>query len=227
MPLGKKVSKKDKSHKEAKAQLKAGRPLKSFLGDNFLEPQYIEEVEERNINILPELGVISELGNNEKYNQTIQKCIQLIKKYPDFDFIYFWMGISYLGQSKYDQASSILIEGLSKSKSKAYLCCKLGEVEWKAGKAREALKWWCQSIHCHESNPHDLDNTPYLYLSAISGGFGLKKEYNAFTSRAFSIRDASLTHEAMTDIQNMFIEQKTHGMENVLKKMRKIYFKNY
>jgi len=221
----KKVSKIDRFNTKTKKQFDTGNPSK-FLGDEFLEPQYIEKVEERNINTMPELGEISELGNNEKYNQVILKCKRLMKKYPDLDFIYFWMGIANLMQGKYNQARFILIEGLLKSKSKAWLCCKLGEVEWKAGKAREALKWWCQSIHCHESNPHDLDNSPYLYLAAIAGGFGMKKEYDAFTSRAFGIRDASLTYEAMTDIQNLFIAQKTHSMEFVLKEMCKLYFKN-
>lgn len=98
----------------------------------------------------------------------------------------------------------------------------MGEIEWKSNNAKEALKWWCQAIRCHESNPHDLDNSPYLYLGAVAGAFGLKKEYDIFMRRAKSIRDATLSPEAFSDIQNLFIQQKTNEMHDIIKGIVKL-----
>jgi hypothetical protein len=190
-----------------------------------LEQKYTEQTETRNSSNTPELKPIPSLGNSGEYQSVIQKSELLIKKYPDLDYLYFWMGKAYIELQDCKQAQSILKEGLRKAKSKAYLCVKLGEAEWKINKdAKEALKWWCQSIHCHESNPHDLDNTPYLYLGAIAGGFGLKKECDAFTERAYSIKQKSLSFDVMENIQKLFVYQKTSEMEVIIKEMCKLYF---
>jgi tetratricopeptide (TPR) repeat protein len=189
-----------------------------------LEPLFKEETETRNILNTPSVKIIADLGNNGKFRETIQKAEELLQEYSDFDYLYFWKGIAHMGLGDYSSAQSILKKGLEKAKSKSYLCLKLGVAAKESKDAQQALKWWCQSIHCHESNPHDLDNTPYLYLAAIAGAYGLKKEHDAFQTKAFRIKSASLSFEAMSDLQNLFVDQKTEAMVDVIKEMSNQYF---
>lgn len=189
-----------------------------------LNPQFVEETEKRNISNTAGIGIIADFGNSGKFKETIQKAEEFLQDYSDFDYLYYWMGIAYKGLKDYSSAQSILKEGLEKAKSKSYLCLKIGEVAKESQNAQQALKWWCHSIHCHESNPHDLDNTPYLYLAAIAGAYGLQKEHDNFQSKALSIKNASLSFDAISDIQSLFTDQKTEAMSDVVKEMSKLYF---
>jgi len=201
-------------------------PLIGDFEAECLEAQYTEEIESRRFEKPPELRAIASLGNSGRYKDVIQKARESLKKYPDFDYLYYWTGTAYIGDGDLSSARAILKEGLRKAKSKAFLCLKLGDAELKAQDAKKALKWWCQSIHCHESNPHDLDNSPYLYLGAIAGAYGLKREYDAFNHKAHRIRNADLSYEAMSDIQNLFTDQKTEAIVTVVKRMFEIYFQS-
>jgi HEAT repeat protein len=206
-------------------QIRATGPLSSetWSDADLLRPCFREETEPRNMRTVPGLSAVAHLGNNKEYAGAIESAENLLEQYQDLDFLYLWLGICHLGLQDQAKAKSILLKGLEKSRSKAYLCCKLGEVEWANENAKQALGWWCQSIHCHESNPHDLDNSPYLYLAAIAGAYGLKREYDAFSLRAHGIRNADLSSDAMSRLQKLFIQQKSPAIESAVKGICKLY----
>lgn len=78
---------------------------------NKLFESHYEELEEtRNSGNTEGLRKIAELGNRGQYKESIKEAKLLLKKYPDLDYLYLWLGISYFGLDDYKNAHSILIE---------------------------------------------------------------------------------------------------------------------
>lgn len=190
-----------------------------------LEPQYREEKEDRKWDS-PEAKEVNTLLNSGKYEECARAAEAKAAESSDLDLYYDWGGSACLKMNDYDRARKIFLQGIAKGKRKSLNCTMMGEVEWKARNAKEALYWWAQAVHCRESIKDYADENPYLYLHYFADGLGLSDVAAALIERVDRIRySIRLNATPAADLRDLVRQQMTPGMRNVLVGLRERYLK--
>jgi tetratricopeptide (TPR) repeat protein len=217
-----------REYKEA-IQLKPGSNIANVARENLeraateaefvrkcLEPQYREEREDRKWDS-PGVKEVNTLLNSGKYEECARVAEAKAAESSDLDLYYDWGGSACLKMNDYDRARKIVLQGIAKGKRKNLNCNMMGEVEWKAGNAKEALYWWAQAVHCLESIKDHAEESPYLYLHYIADGVGLSSVAASLIDRVDQIRySVRLNATSAANLSNLVRQQATPGMRCVL-----------
>jgi len=190
-----------------------------------LEPQYREEKEDRMWDS-PGAKEINALLNSNKYEECARAAEAKAAENSDLDLYYDWGGSACLQMNDYDRARRIFLQGLAKGKRKSLNCSMMGQVEWKARNAKEAVYWWAQAVHCRESIKDYADESPYLYLYYVAEALGLPDVAAALIERVDRIRySIRLNAAPAADLRDLFRQQATPAMRDVLAGLRGRYLK--
>jgi hypothetical protein len=192
-----------------------------------LDPHFREEREDREFWKDPEAQRVLGPLNAGRNEEAAREAEAMAAHYSDLDSCYQWGGSASLRLGAYDRARTLLRQGLEKSKRKSSICTVLGEVEWKAKNARDAVYWWAQAIHCQESIKGSSDESPYLYLYYVADGLSASDVAAAFVSRVDRIRPGQVRLNPSTagDLRNLVRSQKTPGISRVLIAIRDRYLR--
>ena len=190
-----------------------------------LEPQYREEKEDRKWDS-PGAKEVNALLNSNKYEECARAAEVKAAENSDLDLYYDWGGAACLQMNDYDRARRIFLQGIAKGKRKSLNCSMMGQVEWKARNAKEAVYWWAQAVHCRESIKDYADESPYLYLYYVAEALGLSDVATVLIERVDRIRySIRLNATPAADLRDLVRQQATPGMRNVLAGLRELYLK--
>jgi hypothetical protein len=150
----------------------------------------------------------------------------VISNHPDLDLGYCWAASAYSGTQKYEEARSILAEGLKKAKRKYNLCIRLGSAERDLGNIQRAVYWWIQAIHCQQSIRTGDEHDPYLYLAYVADTLGLSDVAGSLFSRVDRMRPGTvrLSPAAEDTLRARVREGDSSLMTAVLRSLHKQYF---
>ena len=150
------------------------------------DPNIKDEKDYRNINASPLLQeAITDYqnqGNVEKREIFIFDSER--KTMPDFYLPYYWAATYHFDKGNVDEAKKILLEGIGNCKVKSVLCRRLGEYDFLAGNADEALYWFFTAAMADTGN---IDYHTYSYLAYIYEANGMEKAANWSLRRARGI----------------------------------------
>jgi tetratricopeptide (TPR) repeat protein len=163
--------------------------------------------------------------NERRYAEAGQMAQQVISSHPDLDLGYVWAASAYSGTQKYEEARSILTEGLKRAKRKYLLCIRLGNAERDLGNIQGAVYWWTQSIHCQQSIRTGAEHDPYLYLAYVADTLGLNDVAGSLFSRVDRMRSGvRLSPVAENTLRARVKDGDSTSMTSVLRSLHKQYF---
>ncbi|MBI2873836.1 MAG: hypothetical protein HYY09_01995 [Firmicutes bacterium] len=153
------------------------------------EKKYEELPESRSWDSDPVFRNILDPLNSGDYQKASYEAQAILPRFADFAEIYYWWSRALINKGSNDEARQVLIDGLSKANQKHLLLEILGEIEWKSGSLKDAVRWWAQAILCQESlESFGKREGPYLYLHCIAQALGLEQVSSALLSRVDFIR---------------------------------------
>lgn len=136
---------------------------------------------------IPAAAAIPPAANGSDQAQAVALAKALQTSHPDFYFSYYWLASlacerGYCTTPRYDDARSILNEGLRRSNRKTELCLKRADIEWAARDLPEAIIWWIRHAILQVSTGAK-DHTAFLYLSYVAAAVGLPDQSGRFLQR--------------------------------------------
>jgi len=189
------------------------------------KPAYVEQAESRTGGDRAFRHVPDAL-NARRYAEAGQMAQQVISNNPDLDLGYCWAASAYSGTQKYEEARSILTEGLKRAKRKYNLCIRLGNAERDLGNIQGAVYWWTQAVHCQQSIRTGDEHDPYLYLAYVADTLGLNDVAGSLFSRVDRMRPgtARLSPAAEDTLRARVKDGDSTSMTAVLRSLHKQYF---
>jgi tetratricopeptide (TPR) repeat protein len=189
-----------------------------------LECEFLHEKEERTSrsnSVISSVLTPLDLG---EYSRTIIAGRQILPQFADFDLLYIWIWRAYRATKQYQDAKTILSEGLSKSKRKTLLLTSMGETELDLGNIEAAVYWWSQALAGLSLNP--ISSYAFMFLSYVAKGVG----YEGLSQRLLNRSDIifgermRLDSEMASRIIALVSKDKKGAIAEVLLGLSKIYF---
>jgi len=187
-----------------------------------LEPRFKEELESRTPDSDPVFRDVLDPLNAGDNAKACSAAEAVVAKFSDFADPYCWWGHALLEMRSFDKAREVLKEGIGKAKSKYPLCELLGEVEWRCRNIKDAVYWWAQALHCHESlGTRGHGYTAYLYLHYVAEGLGLSDCTRAFLMRVDQMASGQIRLNAETadDLTGLARTTKNSPVPEVLRRL--------
>ena len=148
-----------------------GRTGNDFVDECF-ECNWVEFKEPRTWYDDPELKLVADLANDEKYDQAMVQLTKLWKRFSDHDFVYGWKADILARQGDKPAAIETLKEGLKKCRKKYTLCYTRAQIEFRAGDINNAVIWWIRSVASQIAAGDLALESPLLYLAYVADAFG-------------------------------------------------------
>jgi tetratricopeptide (TPR) repeat protein len=186
---------------------------------------YMEQAESRTGGD-PAFRHVPDALNARRYAEAGQMAQKVISDHPDLDLGYCWAASAYSGTQKYEEARSILTEGLRRAKRKCNLCIRLGNAERDLGNIQGAVYWWTQAVHCQQSIRTGDEYDPYLYLAYVADALGLNDVAGSLFSRVDRMRPGTvrLSPAAEDTLRARVKDGDSTSMTSVLRSLHKQYF---
>jgi hypothetical protein len=190
-----------------------------------LQPAFQETPETRTFRSDPAFAMVLDPLNSRRYEEAARQAKDLLSRYPDFDLVYKWLGMACRQLGEETTARDFIQQGLEKCVRKCLLLTDLGELEWRAGRASEALRFWSQALHCQQSQPRPIDYNAYLLLGYAAQGLDLTVVAEKFLTRVDELRAGQIRLEpsAAQSLVNLFRSQSTAEMTEVLQALAEKY----
>ncbi len=178
----------------AAAKLIPLKPVPS-TGDPYVDSCFTIDFQEltdtRQWTDIPGAAAIPPAANGGNQAQAVALAKALQTSHPDFYFSYYWLaslacGKGYCTTPRYDDARSILNEGLRRSNRKTEICSKRADIEWAARDLPEAIIWWIRHAILQVATGAK-DHTAFLYLSYVAAAVGLPDQSRRFLQRVDQI----------------------------------------
>ena len=109
---------------------------------------------------------------------------EALKNAPDYYLPYYWVATYHYDKGNFEEARTVLQEGIAKCLIKSVLCRRLGEFYFARGLLDDAIYWFFTTIMADTGN---IDFHAYLYLGYMAEAYGLKSASNWFRRRAHGI----------------------------------------
>ena len=152
----------------------SNQKIDSAFIEKCINQQYFEIDESRSWDSDPDFNEILTPLNNGNYSLAIETCLKYSVKYNDFGLLFTWWSKALMKKGDIISSKNVLIEGLSKSKSKFDLLNSMGELEFQKSNIKDAIFWWSQGLHCQRSVPRNGDcEDSFLFLYYVSLGLDL------------------------------------------------------
>lgn len=141
--------------------------------DSCFQCNFKEDSETRNWDNLDDLKDIPSLYNAGQKPKALQLAEAALAKYPDYDFVYGWLGRIREGLQYPDEPERSYHEGLRHSRSKASLCANLAMAAFEKGVLADAVTWWVKACAVLMGGGKAKDAYPFLNLAYIAEGLRL------------------------------------------------------
>jgi tetratricopeptide (TPR) repeat protein len=151
-----------------------------------------EEIDdERKWHAIDGLKNIISLAENGETEKALSLAEASLSQYPDYYFLYYWIGKLKGKMGQQGEPKKTYIEGLKKCRSKVTLCGGLAMMGFEANNLSDAVMWWIKSCAIQLSGASAEDGFSFLNLAYIAKGLGLANCNAALleqTDRRLSIR---------------------------------------
>lgn len=152
-------------------------------GDNYIDSCFDSKLEElsesRQWHQIPDLASIPSLATSGRHDTALETILKALDHYPDYDFLYTWLGHIQGERGRPDLARDALLKGIQRSRSKSGLCDDLGMLEFEASHLPEAVQWWVRSCAIQLAYGHLRHANPFLRLATIALAIGLPECHTA------------------------------------------------
>jgi hypothetical protein len=189
-----------------------------------LECEFLHEKEERTSRSTSNFSSVLISLDLGEYSRAIIAGEQIFPQFADFDLPYIWIWRAYRATKQFQDAKSILSEGLSKSKRKTLLLTIMGETEMDLDNIEAAVYWLSQALAGLSLSP--ISSYAYLFLSYVAKGVGYEGLSQRLLNRSDNILGVRmrLDSEMTNRIIALVSEDKTGAISEVLLGFSKIYF---
>jgi hypothetical protein len=165
----------------------------------------------------PRLTSVLDLVYDGHHLDALQKLEEVWEEFFDYDFVYYWKAIILARRGEPGEAMATLREGLSKARTKFYLCQKWADLQYEAGHLPDAVVWWIRSAVSQIALKGPVASQPFLYLAYIAGFLGdgdAKQKLLAVVDRLTAAN--RLNYETQVRIKSLVAAQGDRPMHSAI-----------